>query len=554
MVVLKRGLLLFYVFIQFTGAWAQRGLLQTIDLSDQYRRHQLTDPAMAKNSFCIRPLDASLQEDTVRGKGILLSALVAYTLQNNSSLPYGYNDESLYPTAGFQQRIRAGFRAKIGHLLIQVQPEFVTASNATPADLPADFNEGNYWGRFFFMQLNKIDMPTRFGYSSLSRTFPGQSFVKYSLGKISAGLSTENIWWGPGMQNSLVMTNNAPGFIHGTLNTNAPVETGIGSFEGQVIFGKLDSSGIEPPEITRLRPLNICTYCYEKREEADRYLTGFVVSWQPKWLPNFYVGLAQSSYYYKSSATKSASLGSIFFRYVMPGDHAEVYGEYGRSNKIATPFTVLGDTIPTGYMLGLRKLFCLNQKNSFIDVSAELTHLSLEDASLIFDSSNPFGMPNPSSNTWYTSPTVRHGYTNQGQVIGAGIGPGSNSQSISVNWVNERKKIGLQFERVVHNNDFYYYNYFSGAVGQGLTNRYWTDISISLNAQWNYKQFLFAGAINYLSTLNYKWIKFDGGFAGPSTITDIRNTQVTLSMMYSIDFRPIKIKNPFPPRTKKRRY
>ncbi|MFX9097187.1 capsule assembly Wzi family protein, partial [Acinetobacter baumannii] len=47
------------------------------------------------------------------------------------------------------------------------------------------------------------------------------------------------MWWGPGSQNSLLMSNNAPGFLHLTLNTRYPIKTGIGNFEFQFISGKL---------------------------------------------------------------------------------------------------------------------------------------------------------------------------------------------------------------------------------------------------------------------------------------------------------------------------
>ncbi len=542
MVVLKKVFPVLLLFVLPAAVWCQQGLLQKIDLSDSYRRQQLSGSGMANASFCVRPFDPLIMDSTWHSAAPKFSAQVAYTLQNNSQLPYGYNDGSLYPVSGMQQRMSVGFKLQWKHLTIQLQPEFISAANTTPADLPPDFNEGNYWGRYFFYTLNKIDMPTRFGTASFTKVLPGQSSVSYRFGKMSVGVSSENMWWGPGMRNALVMSNNAPGFAHLTLNTVAPIETKIGSFEGQLIVGKLDSSGIEPPEISRLRPLGVCSGCYEPKRNADRYITGFVISWQPKWLKHLYIGLAQSSYFYDSTGTKTAKLGSMFFRYVMPDDHAEIYGEYGRSNKSANPFTVFGDTIPAGYTLGLRKLFPLRQPNSFIDFSAELTHLALADASLIFDSSNPFGLPNPNTNSWYTNRDVRHGYTNRGQVIGASIGPGSNSQTIAVTWVNGLKRIGLQFERVVHNNDFYYYNYFNGNIGGGTASKYWTDISLSLNSQWNYKQFLFAAAINYVSALNYKWVKLDGGFAGPSSLSDKKNVQLTVSVMYTIPDIRIKIK------------
>ncbi|MFX8805488.1 capsule assembly Wzi family protein, partial [Acinetobacter baumannii] len=53
------------------------------------------------------------------------------------------------------------------------------------------------------------------------------------------GISSENLWWGPGIYNSLLMSNNAPGFWHLTFNSRKPLKTPIGDFEWQLIGGKL---------------------------------------------------------------------------------------------------------------------------------------------------------------------------------------------------------------------------------------------------------------------------------------------------------------------------
>lgn len=42
---------------------------------------------------------------------------------------------------------------------------------------------------------------------------------------------------------------------------------------------------------------------------------------------------------------------------------------------------------------------------------------------------------------WYTHSQVLDGYTNRGQVLGAGIGPGSNLQSLDINWVKGLKRL-----------------------------------------------------------------------------------------------------------------
>jgi hypothetical protein len=516
---------------------AQQGLLQGIQLNDYYRRAQVTGADSVAGSFCVQPrLHERLfgkKKDT-----LVLSSVIGYTLQNNSLLPYGYNDESLYPASGFQQRFTAGIQAESKYFSVKLQPEWVYAANTVHDELvpPATSSLNNYWGRYIAMLANRIDMPSRFGDSSISRVFPGQSFIRGKLYQFSAGVSTENLWWGPARYNALIMGNNAPGFLHATINTDEPVPTPIGNLEAQFVYGRLTASGVTPPEFERIAQAG-CPQCYVPPPATkNRDAFGYVVSLSPRGLDNLHVGVAYMSYYYADTSLRSSRLGSLFFRYVMPKDDAEIYAEYGRSDKFMSPFDLFRDSVPYGYTVGLRKLVPLRNRKSFISISAELSHLGLPKADMILDRNNVFGPPNPNSYSWYTSPTITHGYTNYGQGMGAAIGTGSNSQTLDIAWVKGQNQLGLQLQRVVRNTDFYYYHYFNGLIGGGNTSAFWTDLSASLYGQWQYRRFLFAGSVHYLSSLNYGWLKLDGGFDDPSSLSDKRNFQVRLSVLYSINW------------------
>lgn len=532
------------------------GLLQRNDLVDTLRFYQLTDSikrdqlGIANQSFTIRPFGAP--SSRVKGNYIALNN-VLYSRNFNDSVPTGYNNESFYQATGWQDRLSVGVSAKWGLLEIDLQPEWVFAQNKPTALIPSQFTDANFFSRYYFMNINVIDLPSRFGTSSLARFFPGQSSIKIRYNEFSAGVSTENIWWGPGTRNSLVMTNQAPGFPHLSLQTEEPVMTGIGSFEGQAIYGRLDSSGVAPVE--NIRQASIWPGAYEPRiSQSNRNIFGMALTWQPKWIPNLYIGFAMSHYFYttkKDSLDKpfpdypyttsnqdryDASLGSIFFRYAMPEEKAELYLEIGRADKPANFFNMLGDTVPLGYTAGLRKFIPLRARDQYIEVAAEITRLELPDARLVF-SQDMFGIPK--TNSWYTHPRIRQGYTHYGQTIGAGIGPGSNSQTFYINWTKGANKIGLRFERVVHNEDFYNYAYISGNIGYGVTNAHWTDLSYGLHAQIKYKSFLFAGAATFLSALNHQWVKVatDSNYDGPSSISDKRNFQFTFSILYNFGLK-----------------
>jgi hypothetical protein len=428
---------------------------------------------------------------------------------------------------------------------IKLQPEFVTAANAEPEPFQWPLPTGNYWANIYQYINNKIDMYSRFGTEPIMQLFPGQSSISYAYKSISAGLSTENIWWGPGTRNSLVMTNNAPGFAHFTVNTVKPVNTPIGSFEGQVILGRLDSTGFEDPDNVIMR--DIWPDGIARKSADTRMIAGIMMVWQPKWIKNLYLGFASTSNFYTgpsdsanqkdvigllSKNKRAAKLGSLFFRYAMPEEHAEFYFEYGRADKPASIFNIFGDTIPSGYVAGVRKLVRTGKKDSYIELAAEVAQLRLPDPVLIFNNINPFDVPK--TNSWYTHNYVAQGYTNRGQLMGAAIGPGSNSQTVNVSWINGLKKIGIQLERVLHNNDFYYYNYFNGTIDAGYKNKHWTDLSIGLHGRWDYKNFVFAFFANYTSLLNYHWVKLDGAWQEPSLLSDKQNTQVVFSLQYNL--------------------
>jgi hypothetical protein len=83
------------------------------------------------------------------------------------------------------------------------------------------------------------------------------------------------------------------------------------------------------------------------------------------------------------------------------------------------------------YVAGFRKLFNAS-RDAHIQFTAELTQMQAPTAELIRD-----------PDSWYTHRFVRQGYTNLGRVLGAGIGPGSNSQTMEISWVKGMKRIGL---------------------------------------------------------------------------------------------------------------
>ena len=45
--------------------------------------------------------------------------------------------------------------------------------------------------------------------------------------------------------------------------------------------------------------------------------------------------------------------------------------------------------------------------------------------------------------SWYAHGYTYDGYTNEGEVLGSGIGPGSNSHYFALNRIRDKEKLGL---------------------------------------------------------------------------------------------------------------
>jgi len=215
-------------------------------LSDTYRRAQLLGKINPNVSFTSFPLfpkaafsvqnsfypDSSLEKRLTKvdgiisfgkGKGIVQLLPVTWQQQYNTLHPQGLNDGAMIPSRGYETLFSAGIYAKYGPLSIQLWPEVVYAQNKPYDGFPTDYPA--YLWMQYYRTLNLIDMPERFGTGSYQKMTWGQSSIRFTFGAVSFGISNENLWWGPGIRNTLIMTNNAPGFKHLTFNTVRRVAT-----------------------------------------------------------------------------------------------------------------------------------------------------------------------------------------------------------------------------------------------------------------------------------------------------------------------------------------
>jgi len=510
-----------FLFLNFNtpDLFSQSLPIGTPGIEDYFRRSQLLGQLDSTVSFTIRPLipyaidsnaSARSYDLFMTGKlyygssknrnGIQLLP-VSMTQRYNGNPAYNMNDGAMIPGKGFQTLFSAGIFAKLGPLNLQLKPEYVFAANDK-------FKE-------FISHYEAADLPVRFGNKPYSQLLWGQSSIRLNLNPVSIGISNENLWWGPGIENSLLMSNTAPGFKHLTLNTTRPIKTPIGSIETQIIAARLEGSGFT-----------------DALPDDWRYLSGIVLSYQPRWVPGLFLGLTRGFQTYgedldgsfgdympffqafqkkntNEDEKRRDQLTSLYARWLFTGSKAEVYFEYGlNDHSYNTRDFLLSPEHSRVYMLGFNKLVPYKGKDDeYIRIGFELTHMEQPIDRIVRDAGE-----------WYTHDQVWHGYTNRGEVLGAGIGPGGNFQTLQLSWVRNLKQIGVQFERYEHNGDLAnYYGY-----GQ------WIDFSAAAVSTWDHKNFLLNAKLQAIQSVNYQWLS--GPLGSPNK--NAFNVNAEIGLMY----------------------
>lgn len=409
--------------------------------------------------------------------GVLPVSLDQHYLSHH---PFAQNDGAFIQAKGYQAKVAAGFFARVGPLSIQVQPELLWAAN------PQYTFSRNYGSA------------TNGPYTKI---FPGQSSLSLNIGPAAISVATENMWWGGGIHHTLMMTNQAPGFLHAKFHSIRPFRTPIGNFEWTLLGGKLNSDAVLPFDNNDLRGNQFY------KPTAERYLSAYIFSYQPVFLKGFNLGISRALQLYRGSLETSGDswhqkylpvvfkpvqkdnapgedtkvidqLASAFFRWVLPKSKAELYGEYGFNDyKANTRDFVLNQPHSAAYMLGLRKIVASSSKADWIG-ALEVTQLAQSADQLVRDAGN-----------WYYHGGVVEGYTNQNQVLGAAFA--SNVQTIEVARQKQTQRssfIFQRFQRDPHRNA-----------------PRWNDWVLGVSHSQPYKGFYLTADFKGIFSRNYAW-------------------------------------------------
>ena len=501
---LNRFLLVLAVLLVFTKAHTQSIPVGTI--GDEYLRILQLEGKIDPNlSFTTRPnffgrkftIDSfykKLDSNLVAHKGVKFKhfefrpVMAQIRTQYNSLQPFGFNDEGMIKAKGVQTLARIGIYSRIGPIHIQFVPEYVNADNP------------------------KYDISDEFGTVQTERyeqNFIGQSSVRLNVSAISMGISNENLYWGPGQTGALIMSNNTPGFLHYTFNTTRPIKTFLGNFEFQLITGRLEQ---EPNKAFEAYNLKKMPY------KDTRIINGLNLVFQPKFLPNLFLGINRAYQYsentidkqgasftskylpvfsqiFKSSEGGTAEDAiprdqqiSLYTRWFFPKTHSEFYFEYGwNDHKDNFRDFWIDPEHASSYLIGFKKLMPL-KNNNWLEFNTEIIQTAQTIDYLV-----------RTAGDWYIY--ENGGYNHFNQILGSGSGLGNNIQTIQINKMNGLSKIGIKFQRIQHQPTPANSSYSFESLG--LRPLRWTDIGVGFIAQQHWKNMIFTPEVNFINSMNY---------------------------------------------------
>ena len=203
-------------------------------------------------------------------------------------------------------------------------------------------------------------------------------------------------------------------------------------------------------------------------------------------------------------------------KWIWHDSNAEIYAEFHHNDsKQNIRDLILDSDHSRAATVGIQKIF--NIRNSSYLFNWEWTQMEQTASRLIRN-----------AGSWYEHPYIFHGYTNRGEVLGSSIGPGSNSHYISLSKVKFNERIGIGFEVIDNDNDFFHVAFSSAEDFR----RYWKDINFHLNFQKKFKNFSMTSNLVFIKSLNYQWEIDDKALPYYHPGNDVNNLHLSLKFTY----------------------
>lgn len=453
----------------------------------------------------------------------ILSPRVDYTY--NSKYSRSYNDGPFWSGRGSTIGINAGIKAKWGPVTAVLYPNFYHSQNKHfKRQSPGQTGLNPRQNDLNYQLSNEIDWVQIFGFNPFSEFDWGQSSISIELGAFKIKFGNENIWLGPSILNPIIMSNTAPGFPHLNIGTSKPISTKLGDFELNSIWGQLrESEYFDIPSSSRRYIAGLTIGYRPTFSDLMRGLSigvGKVV--QRNW-PNGGLGFGDFFPFFKDANSSSnidlnGSIINTYDRYLsldirwfFEQSGAELYFELVSDDfKDSMEETSRSPT----FSIGLQKTLEVPSGRGNYRLGFEHTSLAL-----------PRARDNTNNSSIYTNSNIPQGFTHEGHLLGAAIGPGSKSQTIWIDRFTSHGKIGLSIQRIRFNDDFFWNKF--GPSGQ--FQRHDIEWNFGVETIRFFRNYEISGQFIYTRRMN--WHFYEN--------LDVNNFQLLTSIKWHITDKPL---------------
>ncbi|MBN2618560.1 MAG: hypothetical protein JXR64_09660 [Spirochaetales bacterium] len=412
----------------------------------------------------------------------------------NHDYASGGSDRAALQGKGINSSVISGFLFYNKYFSLRFSPEIFISQNSDFEIVPTAFSSGygDYWTVFDNLQ--------RYGDDPFYILSLGQSAIRINYSNLSLGIGTENITTGFAKRNSFLLSNNAQGFPHVDFGSEKPFTIKyLGSIEPKMLWGVLQES----------------PYFDDNTSNDYGWISGMFVGYTPAFAKNLMIGFNHlytsplSEWDYRDlvggipgvdsintpgDSGDNDMMVSLTYRWVFPKSGFEIYGEWARNDNYTSWLQLYSFPEHTqGYTLGLSSILAQINSQAYFQLSIEYTD-SMRERTALFSPAGP----------WYRHGYAgwTQGYTNNGQIIGLDIGPGSESLWLELKYIFLKGSLSLIAERVVMDKDYYY----EVRDGWGLSSKndvYGVPTFFNLGLQYIYNLDKFQIYAGFMNNLNF---------------------------------------------------
>lgn len=449
------------------------------------------DPRVRDSVLAVaRPIASDVMHDAVGcvqpsrpvRVGDLRLALPSVNVVWQSALADSRDDGGLWAGRGLSVLGRVGFYLDANRFHLAVVPEVWRTENRPFFVVPNTAPSRSTWASPFYKAPASIDWPLRMGADPIVQFSTGQSAIWYQADRWMAGWSSSAMTWGPA-HSPLLLSANAEGIRRVFASTARPLPTRVGLWTALFFVGDLAESRFFDRDIANDR----------------RSLTFLGITWTPRDSSGVTLGLARavsnlqsggtgrdvSAVFARQSPTNHDDMVSFFARAQRPDGRLRGWVELIHQGPLRLRELLTEPRAELGYAFGLEAAD--RRTRGSVVYLAEVA--SVEQSRTLSDRE---------VHDFYTGYGTPQGWTNRGQMLGAGIGPGGQSQLISADWVTRAWSLGGQLERVRWNEDALYKQYLP------YPNRHDVSVRASLRAGFASRgveyqtEFSWGRRVNYL--------------------------------------------------------